>query len=111
MLWPTLLSCLGLVASGAAMVTVPSRPKSKYVFESTRRDMKVRMNELAFFERMALEDSTRASMTSVVSCYVQCCESLGLRPFPVSFRTLGLYLVQFYYYYCCCCYKCWYLNA
>lgn len=77
------------------MVTAPSRPKSKYVFENTRHSMKQRMTELAFFERMALEESTRANMASVVRCYVQFCESLGLRPFPVSFRTLGLYFVQY----------------
>lgn len=77
------------------MVTMPSRSKSKYVFENTRHGMTVRMNELAFFERMALEESTRANQASVVRCYTQFCESLGLRPFPVSFRALGLYLVQY----------------
>lgn len=77
------------------MVTVPSRPKSKYVFPTTRHDMVVRMEELAFFERVALEAATHANMASVVRCYIQCCRSLGLRPFPVSFKTLGLYLVQY----------------
>ena len=90
-------SCLGLAwcLLGVGMVTVPSRPKSKYVFKNTRFDMKARLDELAFFERMALEESSQANMASVVRCYIQCCESLGLRPFPVSFRTLGLYFVQY----------------
>ena len=77
------------------MVTVPSRPKDKYAYGNSPRDMQLRLNELAFFERMAIEDSTRANLTSVVRRYVFFCKCLGLRPFPVSFTALGLYLVQY----------------
>lgn len=77
------------------MVTPPSRPRDKYVFSTSPRDMRLRLDELAFFERMALEDSTRANLTSMVRRYVAFCKSLGLRPFPVSFKTLGLYLIHY----------------
>lgn len=77
------------------MVTVPSRPKDKYVYGNSPRDMQLRLNEMAFIERMAIEESTRVNLTSVVRRYVSFCECLGLRPFPVSFKTLGLYLVQY----------------
>jgi len=77
------------------MVTPPSRPTNKYVFATSPRDLRVRMDELAFFERMALEESTRANLTSVVRCYVAFCKSLGLRPFSVTFHTLGLYLIHY----------------
>jgi len=53
------------------------------------------MEELAFFERMALEESSRTNLTSMVRRYVAFCQSLGLQPFPVSFQTLGLYLVHY----------------
>lgn len=77
------------------MVTAPSRPKDKYAFTISPRDMRVRLEELSFFERMALEESTRTNLTSMVRCYVAFCSSLGLRPFPVSFKTIGLYLIHY----------------
>ena len=77
------------------MVTVPSRPKDKYAYGNSPRDMQLRLNELAFFERMAIEESTRINLTSVVRRYVYFCKCRGLRPFPVSFKTLGLYLIQY----------------
>lgn len=52
------------------MATVPSRPKDKYAYGNSLRDMQLRMNELAFFERMAIEESTRVNLTSVVRRYV-----------------------------------------
>jgi hypothetical protein len=76
-------------------VTVPSRPKGKYVYGNSPRDMQLRLNELAFFERTAIDKSTRVNLTSVVRRYFSFCQCLGLRPFPVSFKTLGLYLVQY----------------
>lgn len=80
---------------GTNMVTVPSRSKDKYVYGSSPRDIQRRLEELVFFESMAIEESTRVNLTSVVRRYVHFCKCLGLRPFPVSFKTLGLYLVQY----------------
>lgn len=74
---------------------MPSRPKGKCVYGNSPRDTQLRLNELAFFERTAIEESTRVILTSVVRRYFFFCQCLGLRPFPVSFKTLGLYLVQY----------------
>lgn len=71
------------------MVIGPSRPKEKYVYGNSPRDTQLRLNEMAFFERMAIEESTRVNLTSVVRRYVSFCECLGLRPFPVSFKDPG----------------------
>ena len=75
------------------MVTVPSRLKDKYVYGNSPRN--VVWTSWLFFESMAIEESTRVNLTSVVRRYVHFCKCLGLRPFPVSFKTLGLYLVQY----------------
>ena len=72
------------------MVTLPSRPKKKYVYGNSPRDIQLRLNERAFFERMAIEEFTRVNLTSVVRRYVSFCDCLRLRPFSVSFKTLGL---------------------
>ena len=67
----------------------------KYDIDISPAALAIMMQELAFFERAALEESTRRSLTSIERCYVQFCQSAGIRSFPVSFNSVGLYLVQY----------------
>ena len=72
-------------------------PHHKYDIPVSLEDLRAREKELAYFERMAIEDSTRACLNSVVRCYTTFCASAGIPAFPVSYRSLGLYLVQYCY--------------
>lgn len=76
-------------------IIMSARPTHKYDIPISASDLAAREMELLYFERMAIEDSTRATMNSVVRCYVQFCESARIPAFPVTFRSLGLYLVQY----------------
>ena len=71
------------------------RTVSKYDFVITEKDFQDRVQELLFLEQHALEDSTLASLNSHKRCYSIFCRSVGVRAFPVSYLSLGLFLVQY----------------
>ena len=67
----------------------------KYQLQLSPSEINDRIQELAFFERAALEDATQKCQDSIVRCYTTFCQSLKVPPFPVSYTSLGLYLVQY----------------
>lgn len=77
-------------------MTGQSKPaQHKYEMQLSDSEIRARYNELKFFERAALEDSTRKCMDSVVRCYITYCRSMRIRAFPVTYPSIGLYLVQY----------------
>ena len=53
------------------------------------------LRDLAFFEKAALEESSLKVMSSIERSYTALCHSTHRRPFPVSFESLGLFLIQY----------------
>ena len=53
------------------------------------------MQELAYFQNAALEPGSRAALNSVVKCYTEFCKSASLTAFPLSFKSMGLYYIQY----------------
>lgn len=68
---------------------------SKYATAISARELEQRYLELVFFENSAIEASTRRNQDTVEYSYTMFCNAAGLRPFPVSFQTVGLFLVQY----------------
>lgn len=69
--------------------------KNKYDILISKEDMAHRLRELSFFERMAIEESTRGKQSSIVNCYQAFCRSAGLQARPVTFEAMGLYSIQY----------------
>lgn len=69
----------------------------KYEQAISPADVDTRILELLFFEDAALEKGTRSNQQSVENCYTFFCKGAGLAPFPISFITLGLFLIQYSY--------------
>ena len=69
--------------------------KHKYDLEITPADLEVRRREMAMIERMALEASSWQAVESTERCYSTFCRSANVTAFPVSYESLGLYLIQY----------------
>lgn len=78
----------------APIVSKPAQPRHKYELDISSEGISHLMTELSFFERAALEESSRKCMTSIVRCYSIFCGSIRLNPFPVSFESVALFLIQ-----------------
>jgi hypothetical protein len=75
---------------------MPGRAPTKWVMQSTSvEDLNAREREAEYFERMALEEATQRALTSVTRCYTTFCTSIGVDPWPLSYRSLSLHLVQY----------------
>lgn len=68
---------------------------SKYDILISDADLEARRAELVFVEQSALEDSTKAALESHKRCYTMFCRSARVTAFPVSFESLGLFLIQY----------------
>ena len=78
------------------MVTLQTHGRPhKYDMDITPAALEARLQELTFFERSALEDSSRRALNSTKNCYVIFCRSSTIPAFRVSFTSLGLFLVQY----------------
>lgn len=69
--------------------------RRKYELAITQTDMEQRLKELHFFERMAIEESSRRKLDSTVRCYEQFCTSATIQSMPPTYVSLGLYAVQY----------------
>jgi hypothetical protein len=69
--------------------------RHKYSIAISQVDLEMRLEELRYFQNAALEPGSRAALNSVVKCYVEFCNSAGLTAFPLSFRSMGLYYIQY----------------
>ena len=69
--------------------------RHKYDIDISDEDLRLRRMELRYYEQAALERSSRASQQSVERCYETFCRSVRLSPFPLSYETVGLFLVQY----------------
>jgi integrase len=70
-------------------------PKHKYDIHISAADLETRRQELSMIERMALEANSWKAVESVERCYTTFCRSANLKAFPVSYESLGLYLIQY----------------
>lgn len=68
---------------------------SKYALHLSEEEIQDRLDELLELERAALEPSTQAVMEVHRRCYSLFCQSVHRQDFPVSYESLGLYLVQY----------------
>lgn len=69
--------------------------RHKYDLDISDDDLRLRRLELRYYEQAALEKSSRAAQDSVVRCFETFCRSARLRPFPLSYETVGLFLIQY----------------
>lgn len=75
--------------------TTMSRKASSYDFFISDEELEARMAELLHLEHAALEPSSRAALDSHVRSYQAFCRSARLPPFPASFKSVGLFLIQY----------------
>lgn len=68
---------------------------SKWNITLTPAEKTALQQDIARFERAALEESSRQGLDSTVRCYSVFCTNNGYRPFPVSFDSLAAYCVQY----------------
>lgn len=69
--------------------------RHKYDLDISDEELRLRRLELRFYEQAALEKSSRAAQESVLRCFETFCRSARLRPFPLSYETVGLFLIQY----------------
>lgn len=69
--------------------------QSKYALHLSEEEIEARLEELLFLERAALEPSTQAVMQVHRRCYTMFCQSVHRVAFPVTYESLGLFLVQY----------------
>ena len=69
--------------------------RHKYDLDISDEELRLRRLELRFYEQAALERASRAAQESVVRCFETFCRSARLRPFPLSYETVGLFLIQY----------------
>lgn len=67
----------------------------KYAVNASADELQERIAELLFLERSALEPSTRTAMESHVRCYSIFSRSIGVPAFPVTYVSIGLFLIQY----------------
>ena len=77
------------------MIRATRSVTSKYDFFISYEEMDYRIDQLHDIERGALEDSTRQAIECHKRCYSMFCRSARVQAFPVSYTSLGLYLVQY----------------
>ena len=68
---------------------------SPYDFHISDAELEARVSELLHLERAALEPTSRAALASHVRSYESFCRSARIQAFPVSFVSVGLFLVQY----------------
>lgn len=68
---------------------------SKYDFFISPEEKDLRLTHLHELELGALEESTRVQMECHKRCYTMFCRSADVQAFPVTYTSLGLYLVQY----------------
>jgi hypothetical protein len=68
---------------------------SKYDFFISEEELLWRLEQLSEIERAALEESTRKALDCHTRCYSTFCKSARIQAFPVTYTSLGLYLVQY----------------
>lgn len=71
------------------------RKVSLYDFHMSDTEFDARMTELLHLESSSLEPATRAALDSHVRSYTAFCRSARVQAFPVSFVSVGLFLVQY----------------
>ena len=69
--------------------------KHKYDIDISPAELETRRQELSMIERMALESLSWQVVESTERCYATFCRSANITAFPVSFESLGLYLIQY----------------
>jgi integrase len=72
-----------------------SRKVSSYDFAMSDAEFEARVDELLNLEHSALENTTWAALESHKRSYTTFCRSARLQAFPISFLSLGLFLVQY----------------
>jgi hypothetical protein len=72
-----------------------SRNISKYDFFISEDELELRLQEVEELEWAALEESTRQAIDSHKRCYSIFCRSARVQSFPVTYRSLALFLVQY----------------
>ena len=82
-----------LVLVSCMVVSVPMA--HKYAVGTSTNDLHERIAELLYLERAALEPSSRTALESHVRCYLIFSRSIGVDAFPVTFTSIGLFLIQY----------------
>jgi hypothetical protein len=72
-----------------------TRKVSPYEFHITDAEFEARTAELLRLEHAALEPSSRAALDSHKRSYETFCRSARIKAFPVSFLSVGLFLIQY----------------
>ena len=72
-----------------------SRTVSKYDLLISEDELELRLQEVEQLEWAALEESTRHALDSNKRCYTIFCRSARVQSFPVTYRSLALFLVQY----------------
>jgi hypothetical protein len=67
----------------------------KYAISISAADLAIRDRELAFFRESCLEATSRHALNSIVRCYSTFCLSARVVAFPLSYRSVGLYYIQY----------------